>query len=130
MEAAITKVKSGWESAKERKEDYKLMGGKGEKLVLATIKQDDTEKNVIIAAMKSVARGEFAISVAKQVWDTMEPAVEQKKPTEELEKLPPLPCFNADSIWNKMKGKIQAKVEKMVETKVSEGVDKAIAAKQ
>jgi hypothetical protein len=114
-----TELKSDWEAAKGRGEDYSVMGGKGGKTVLLVLKKDmeekDVDEQISKAAKLRVAKGEFAQEAASQVWQAVEPKIDEQKP----ENVPGM-------IWDKAKGKVQDKVEGQVAASIETACDEAL----
>ena len=125
LDATETELKSQWESAKAKSEDYEVMGGKGGKTVLLVLKPTSEEKEVEKAAYQKVAKGRFAEEAAAQVWSQVEPKIDENKP-----EIPDTPVMTGAQIWAKAKEKVQEKVEAEVQQKIEEAVDEALKKKQ
>jgi len=126
---ALDTIRSDYDAAKFKGEDYKLMGGEGGKDVLLTLSKDleekELNKQIQNAAGMQIAKGEFSQTAAGQVWKQIEPKIDEQKPT-----IPDTPLMTGDQIWDKAKEKVQDKVTDAVSKQIQAACDELLKQKQ
>lgn len=126
---AKTELKSNYNEAKAKGEDYTVLGGKDGDAVLKVLKKDLEEeqlkKEIDSTVGLIIGKGKFASTAASKVWEKVEAKLDEKKPN-----LKDNCLMTADDMWSKIKSPIQDKVEEEVASKIEAAVDELLKKQQ